>query len=119
VFVGAWCASPYVGFIGLALAFSARPLSLGIILAGILASAGFATYLVYIALYLYPDPQSGVVILVIPFYQWLGVAIAAAAAAVLGWLWRTASPDAPGDRQWISRGMNLLMGKSEKDNQDR
>jgi hypothetical protein len=70
-----WCVSPYA-LVALALR---RPWAstdaMLVAFATTLAIAGYALYIYLVAFFVKPDPQSGLVFLFIPLWQWIGAIV--------------------------------------------
>ncbi len=89
----AWCVSPYA-LVAIALRRPwASTEAVLVAFATTIAISGYALYIYIVAFFVKPDPQSGLVFLFIPLWQWIGVLLGLGAA----WLVERRDP-ARGDR---------------------
>lgn len=78
----AWAASPYLLLWVTATWWTAGTGPLALVLGGSVTLAGFAVWAYYQGFVAHPDPQSGLLLLFVPGYQWMGAALVAAISAV-------------------------------------
>ncbi len=77
-----WAASPYVLLWATATWWTAGTGPLAIVLGGAIAMAGFAVWVYYQGFVAHPDPQSGLLLLFVPAYQWMAAAIVTVVSVV-------------------------------------
>lgn len=81
--------APYLLLIGIILIARTRNESAWAALAGTLIVSGIGLYILIDAIYIHPDPQAGLAVLVIPWLQWVGCGLTTApclAVVFLKWL---------------------------------
>jgi hypothetical protein len=79
-----WPLTPFLGFIALGMFCVRRVVAAGVNLLCIVAAGALGLLVYYDSLYNYvrPDPQSGLVFLIIPVLQWLACAVSGVVALV-------------------------------------
>lgn len=82
--LAAWTAAPYAAMAAIGRAFRAEPVPLAIVTGGMLLCIGLGAWILIGAFILYPDAQSGLVFLFIPFWQ----ALLFLAVLLIAWGWR-------------------------------
>ena len=78
-----WALAPSVAMLLISVAASLRLMDAAAALVGSLAVSGFGAYLIYDALCIHPDPQSGLVAIVLPAVQLWGAGLTVAVILAL------------------------------------
>lgn len=77
-----WAASPYALLWAAAVRWTPGTGPAALVLGASVAVSAFGLWIYYQGFYVSPDPQSGLLVLFIPFWQWLGAGLAVTVAAI-------------------------------------